>query len=589
MAKISFDKVQLIVKNNPAKSLISNAREISQKLQLNILGTGIDQALKRNDYFENADVFKVRNENATSNADLFARLLHREEMVFTAKGGACAYTGLSDVQTVKMDATLDTIRYNMTIRTWIKEFALQAYRVDPMAVLFIEVDANNNSYPTYKSTDCIYDYQTNGRKLEYICFRLTNSEAVQLLTNAKIDISNESDLKGDPDKYSMYYRFVDDAEDRIVKNSDGTIILIDSIPNVFKVVPAIIASNLIDFKNNQNFLSPISKTVELADTYLQDRSIRDLSKKYSGFPKGYEPLLKCEKCAGVGFLSGNACPDCTPAGADKGLGFKLRTKVADIARFPLPKEGQQGGIQDPSKFFGYIAPPIDVWNKQDTALNDIETAMNDTYWGTTSVQSTTGPTVGDKHSFKETATKTLSDLQPVYLRLNKTADWAETTENALCDFIGFQLFGATFKGSVRTYGRYYILETPDELMEQYLDMKTKGAPQTALFDVLSKYYHAMYANDQRQLAIKLKLMDVEPFIHQTAVQVQANNPSRIDFFTKIYFSEWLATKDDAFLLQKTKELLLADLTAYATTKMVLPADLLVPPTVSISETIRNAN
>lgn len=588
MAIIPFDKVQLIIKNNPSKDLVTKARDYSKKLRLNVLGDDACNSIAQNHYFENEDVYGERKKNATSNADLFARLLHREEMVFSAKGGASFYSGLSPEQTIEFDAILDKIRFNMTIRKWIKEFALEAYRVDPMSLLFIEVDAANNAYPTYKSTDCIFDYQTNGRKLEYICFRLTISEALQLLTNAGQDTSADAELKETPlTKYSNYYRFVDDNEDRLVKNSNGTIVEVDSVKLQFKSVPAIIASDLIDFKNNQNFLSPVHKTIELSQSFFQDRSIRDLSKKYNGFAKSFEPMVSCQTCGGTGMLSGRACPDCTPAGADRGTGFKLRTKVADSIKVPLPKSGEQG--INMANYFGYATPPIDIWNKQDTALNDIETAMNDTYWGTTTVQSTTGPTIGAKHTFQETATKTLSDLQPVYSRLNKTADWAEDTENALCNFIGEKMFGDSFKDSVRTYGRYYILETPDELMELYLDMKTKGAPQTALFDTLSKYYHAMYANDQVQLAIKLKLMDVEPFIHQTVVQVQAMNPSRLDFFTKMYYSEWIAAKENTYLLVTTKENLIIDLQAFASKKMVEVSELLTPPTVSISETIRNTN
>lgn len=587
MAVLTDAQIQNIILNNPNKALIHAARDYSAKLSLHILGRDMETALKRNDYFENEDVFASRNNQPTSNADLFARLLQREEMVFTAKGGASMYGGLDEGQAAILDSKLDRIRFNMSIRKWVKEFALQAYRTDPMGVLFVEADATANSYPTYKSTDCIYDYQTTGRKLEYIAFRLQPAEAKQFLSDAGLDTSDENlNIRA---KYTtVYFRYVDDARDLIIKSQTATISILHEIPLPFDATPGLIVSDIIDFTNPVNFLSPVHKTVELADTYLTDRSIRDLSKKYSGFPKGYEPILSCTRCTGTGFVSGQACPECTPTGATKGLGIKLRTKVADIARFPLPAAGQPNNTPDPSKFFGYITPSIETWDKQDTSLNDIESAMNDTYWGTGSKQSTTGPTTTDKHAFKETATKTLADLQPIYNRLNITADWAQATENAIVNFIGKQLF-ANFKQSMRTYGRYYILETPDELIEEYLDQKTKGAPQSTLFDTLRKYYHSVFANDPMQLAIKLKLINVEPFVHLTIVQVQASNPSRIDFFCKMYYSEWLATKDDVYLAQTKTEALIADMIAYSTLKMVLPADLLVPPTVTIAETVKNTN
>lgn len=585
MAIIDYETLSNIIKTNPNKALITQARNYSAKLSLHVLGIGLKDAMQRNEYFENEDVFTVRNKHATSNKDLFERILNREQMVFTAKGGSVHYTGIDEKQIQKLNARLDKIRFNMSIRKWINEFALQAYRVDPMGVLFVEVDKNKISYPTYKSSECIFDYQPTGRKLEYVCFRLKPSEAKQLLLDAGLDVT-APELNTTIDGYTTtYFRFVDDATDRIVKSNGKEVLILDEIKIAFDELPGIRASDIIDFTCPANLLSPLDKTIELAGTFLEDRSIRDLSKKFSGFPKAFEPILTCSTCSGTGFVSGKSCPECTPMGADRGTGIKLRTKVADVARFPLPKEGQQGGIQDPSKFFGYSTPDISTWDKQDTSLNDIECAMNDTYWGTTDKQSTTGPT-SENHAFKETATKTLNDLKPVYTRLNKTADWAETTENALSAYIGKQMF-KSFQESSRTYGRYYILETPDELMEQYLDMKTKGAPQTQLFDILKRYNHALYQDDPIQLAIKVKLVDVEPFVHKTVEQVQASNPSRLAFFMKLLYSEWLATKDDTYLLVTKGELLIKDLTLYATKYMPAPEDLLTPPIVpSVSETIR---
>src|ERR1700688_972526 len=358
---ITPEQAQQIIKDNPNKTLIADARKYSQTLQRNVLGRNTSDGIASYDYFENNDIKSIRTDNATSNADLFARLLHREEMIFTAKGGSNTYPGLNDTQTIALDAALDNIRFGMSIRRWIKEFAMKAYRTDPMAVLFVEVDKSKNAYPTYKSTDCIFDYQTTGRKLEYVCFRLKVSEVKQLLPD-------EPGLQAPFSQYSNYYRMVDDKMDTIYKNANGSILEVDSIPIAFKSVPAIIASDLIDFTNTQNFLSPLQPTIELAQTFFNDRSVRDVQKLYNGFAKSYEPLVTCGTCAGVGYLEGKTCPDCTPMGATRGLGHKLKTKVSDSIKVQLPKAGDPNAISlDMSKYFGYASPPIDIWNKQDTA------------------------------------------------------------------------------------------------------------------------------------------------------------------------------------------------------------------------------
>lgn len=51
-------------------------------------GVDKDSLLIRDEYFENTSIFKTRKENAVSNRDMFSRLLHDEEMVFTARGSS---------------------------------------------------------------------------------------------------------------------------------------------------------------------------------------------------------------------------------------------------------------------------------------------------------------------------------------------------------------------------------------------------------------------------------------------------------------------------------------------------------------------
>lgn len=577
MAIIPFAQIQQIIKLNPNKILISNAKSRADNLMMHVFGDGLQNSLPRYGYFESQDIHNERKQGAISNQDLFERILKREEMVFTAQGGVSYYDGLSPEQTVQFDARLDNIRFNMSVRKWIKEFALNAYRTDPMSVLFIEISKDGKQiYPTYKSIACIFDYSTTGRRVEYIAFVMTVGDCVNFGINDPLHKDMQSG------QVTSYYRFVDDSFDYIVKNENGIVNEISKLTNTFGQVPAIITSDLINFSNPSKFSSPLDRTIELAQEFLQDRSIRNLSKKYTGFQKVIEPLLQCGTCSGTGYLSGKACPDCTLPGQLKGTCYKLITKVSDVARFPIDVDSQF----DFKKYFGYIAPDISTWDKQDTSLNDTENFMVDTYWGTVNRTTTTGPTQGETGlDSNKTATQVNEDMKPIYARLNMTADWAEQTENALCDFIGKCIFKDAFKKSARTYGRYYILETPDEIRVTYLDAKTKGAPQATLNEMLSKYYHSLYAENKIKLNIALKLMVVEPFVHYSVSEVQTMNTARIDFVCKMYFSEWLATLQEAYLVITQAEKMVADLVAYAEQKAILAPELLIPPTVAVGERI----
>jgi len=541
----TFDQISDIVKLNPAKGRIEKGRKMADKLMLHVQGIGMSSALPRCDYFENAEAYKVRKQYAISNKDLFGRILQQEDMVFSAKGGSTTFN-LPEGQEKQMNAVLENVRYGMSLRRWIQTFALPAYRCDPMGVFLMEVEKTDpnalnpqppKTYPTYKSTYSIYNYDTTGRRLEHVCFRLTAGEALAF------GVQDEELKQFTKNTKTTYYRFIDDEKDIIVKWSgnqvDQVIKVDDSIQNVWNRVPGFIISDIMQFNDPECFLSPLDLTIELADCFLYDRSVRDLQKKYHGFSKAVEPLLSCATCAGTGYVGGKGCPDCTPAGSDRGTGFKLQTKVSDVARFPL--DLAEHGF-DFRSYFGYVSPDVEGWEKQDSSLSDMETLIELTYWGTSQPKQVTGVQKGQ--DVQETATKTMANLQPRYTRLNKTADWAEKTEMIFADFIGQFWFGDGYKKAAIAYGRYYILETPDELMAQYQDMRTKGAPEASLYEALEKYYHAVYQNSPMELAVRLKLLYVEPFPHMKIGEVKGVATDQLDINCKLYFGEWYSTISD---------------------------------------------
>jgi hypothetical protein len=147
-----------------------------------------------------------------------------------------------------------------------------------------------------------------------------------------------------------------------------------------------------------------------------------------------------------------------------------------------------------------------------------------------------------------------------------TADWAESTEALIADFIG-QFWFDGFTSSNIAYGRNYVLETPDELIVKYQDMRTNGAPEPVLDDMLSKYFNALYQNNPVQLTICTKLMNLEPFVHLTVAQCEPLVESELDYVKKLYFGEWRrkAVTPDQILKLKPEQLDLM-LEEYATEK-----------------------
>lgn len=577
---LTFEQIQDIVKNNPNKKIIDEGKQMATQLLLHVEGIGLETAIKKCDHFADQSLYEVQKAYAMSNKDVMARLLQQEDMIFMARGGS-TYFKLPDTDEQAMNSLLNNIEYGISLRSWIKSFALPAYRTDPMGVIFMEIEQlefnedgsvknTPRAYPTYKSIYCIHDYKSTGRKLEYICFKLTAGEA------RTFGIKDESLDKVEADKESIFYRIVDDRKDLIVMFKDSNVSLVTSekisqknpIANYWNRTPAFIVSDLIKYKNPSIFMSPLYNVVELCDTFLQDRSVRDLQKKFHGYAKAVEPLLQCGTCNGDKYVNGEPCKACTPPGGVP-TGYKLKTKVSDVARFPLTV--LESGSFDFTRIYGYVTPDIKGWDKQDSSLESNEQLIEMTYWGTIRIKRPAPKAAGTGTNSGEAITATESDSNeaPKIARLNMTADWAEKTENLIADFIGQFWFPDSYKQGAIAYGRDYILKTPEELMAAYQKLLTSGSPDFAKDEAIEKYYQAKYQNNPTQLAKYMKMLNVEPFPHDSVANIEKSTVVPFnDKLAKRYFGEWADTIPDIKWVVMKAPALIEELKNYITAKSI---------------------
>lgn len=570
----TFEQIQQIVLKNPNKALVDFGIEQNTKLAMHVDGRGMKEAIEHVEYFASKSLHAIQKKYAISNKDVFGRLLQQEDMVFSARGGSSYFRLPTNEQETLMNAMLQNVRYGISLRKWIKSFGIKAYRTDPMGIVFMEVEQQRvsadgtmvqpNAYPTYKSITCIYDYLPTGRRLEYVCFRLEKGEALKMgITDEKLNGLSDN-AKTD------YFRLVDDAKDIIVKKDGEEVRLVTNIKqknpvaNNWNKTPGFIISDLMLYTDPKKFLSPLDLVVELADCFLFDRSVRDLQKKYHGFAKAVEPMLQCPACEATGYVEGEPCPSCTIPGQKKGTGYKLNSKVSDVAKFPLELLNEIPAF-DFKRLFGYVTPDIDSWNKQDDSLNDLEQLMELTYWGTVRMKKnkSDGTNVDGQ---QKTATEVDSNEAPKESKLNTIADWCESTENMIATFIGSYWFDDdNFQSSIN-YGRDYVLRSPDELMNIYTTLRSKGAPDFTLDEALEKYYKSRYQNNPLQLEKYLKMLDVEPFPHLSIMNAKSLITDFTEYNCKLYFGEWANTVTDIDWIKKKPAELIAKLKEYVIAK-----------------------
>lgn len=520
-----------VIVKNPAKEMLKIAKDYTDKLLMHIKGVNMAQAIERIMQFEPKDVIATRKKYAVSNKALFARVLRPRDKIFSAKGGSVYYNA-SAGQDETLKDYMSNIVYGYNIKKWLQTFWMPACDYDPMGLIFIEVDQQGRSYPTYKSVKDIFDYKLNGRHLEYVIFN----------KDPRIDAAI---LAGKGTAASLY-RVVDDVSDRIVSLKDGSIVDVpdQTFLNYFLKVPAIIISDIYDPAKGM-FISPEDDIIELADQFLTQGSVKNIFKNYFGFPRAWEYQSACPDCLGTTQLAGRDCPHC------KATGLKQRTDPSETVYLPVPQSRDQHVLAP--NVMGYISPDIAGWTKMDDELELLEDLMYQTMWGSQMMD--------DKDN--QTATGKFIDVQPVNERLNQFSKSAEAMETFITDLIGSIMFNQSYKGASICYGTRYMIETPDEIWNKYSDARAKGAPTSALDDLYCDYLNSRYSANNMELQKQLKLMKVEPYQHFTLIDMAGISAfAQDELLKKLYYSQWIASMKESDVIFKNVETLQADFQKY---------------------------
>ncbi len=515
------------IKFNMPDPRIKWAREYNNKCMLHVHGVGLDDALEKINNYENEEQKIARTKFAISNKHITDRLLRPTDNIFAAKGGYRKYVFTADQDTNedRFVNQLVNVHHGYSLSQYIQRIWFDKYIVDPNGLIFLESTTDATSiYSTYKSIHSIRNYSQSGIKVDWVIFEPD-----------EVDV----DSKGETEK--EYFWAVDDYAYYRCSNADGAVRVEDVKQHIFDEVPAVLASDIEDPVTGWK-RSPIDQQIELLQKYMVDSSVRNIVEFFHEYPQMWTYVDECKRCGGTGTVSGgvqmrdgsvdNTCPACGGNGKDH------RKDVTDILELAVPKEGEQK--IDPPMGYVYMEPSaLEVLYK---AIQQVLDMITYSHW---SASLEYGSNEGTQYA---TATGRFIDAQPVNNRLNRYTDSVEIIHNNLASFYGKFYFPETFKRSEIIYGRRYLIETPDQLLKRYTELKQYDVANNAIYDtVFEQYLESEFKENEQSYIYYKKLNSLDPMPHLTLESVTSTeNQELID--RKIFLNDYKNARDMNFVI-----------------------------------------
>jgi hypothetical protein len=507
---------------------IQNARSTAVELNALVSGANFhDVLIKRIEKIEGSDKAIARKKYSKPIVDLFSRLFKKRENVFQSIGGALHLNIESEQIKEQFTKHLESFKGLKSLDNYLSENFFKMLDVDPNGVIFLEYKTEEKEitdvYPTYKSIHDIRNYDAIGQSIKYIVFE------------PKVEVKDNGVIHK--------WRVVDSLTDWTIlqEGNDFKIDYEKTFKHPFGVVPAVILSSEIEIGKKER-LSPVWSIFYRAQDYARDLSILTIYKFQNGFPRSWGYEAECKACRGTGRTGENGI-----CGVCEGSGFLKKKDVTDNIVLRAPKDKEDATIAP--NVGGFIQPDIETWTKLDETLASGETSMDKTIWGVEQLKGNI-----------RTATESILDVQPIITALNKYADNVEWVNNFLGNLLAKLVVktpNSTEKIYHKTYGRRFIIEGTDVLIERYEKGKTAGISTTILNDQLKEIIISKNKNNLIALELELKRVGLEPYLHNDLTTV-FNIFGNEEASKKSMFEEFWKTCDHT----KTEEVLRVEYNDY---------------------------
>lgn len=523
------DEVIAIVKDlQKTPDWVEKARKTNEKYKALVYGDKFDELLlQKIEKIESTARQEARRKYSKDIRDMFSRIFEPRLNIFSSSGGIITKEIRTEEQKEQLYDILTNFKGNLSIDKYLSEYFFNLLDVDPNGLIFMEYDGGNKIYPAYKSIEDIQHYETDGQNVNVLVFK----PVPYYINGAK--------------SHRKKWRVVDDKKDYCVIQDGGNFVVDEdqTFEHPFGQVPGVVLSNTQKL-GTEIRLSPVFPIESIAENVARDASVLTLYKFLQGFPMHWRYIQQCRACKGTGKTGENTCKHCN------GKGTLGKNDVTDVLEIDLPRDKDDANVAP--NLAGFIQPDIKTWEQLKTDIKDQEEKASNTIWGTAKV----------KEGGNETATGRFIDVQPVMNKLNIFADNVEWVHNELVKFVlRWQDNNPETNNTYhKTYGRGFIIESPDELLKRYHEGRKDGSNFVVLDRLLKEYLTSKYKNNHKVLENNLKKIIVEPYTHLSIQQVSDVFGFR-EAFIKSSFEDFWYQAD----MNKTAEQLKEDFEAYKST------------------------
>lgn len=525
------DVIKIVKDNQKVPSWVIDARIYTDDLKAVILGKNYVDKIVQIDHLESNNKIEARKKYTFSTKDLAARVFRPIDNVWSATGGNKLYRIDSETKKEVLATWIKNFKGGKSIEQYLEYFWEKLYHCDPSGIISLDYDAEKeiDPFPVYYSIHEIRNYRANGINLHYVLFEPYEDE----------------------DSKDKVWRLVDSKTDWKVRQRGDTFSIDQELTfeHPFGEVPALINSDIQDVDNLQR-LSPADDVIELLKEYLRDKSIKTIFKFLQGIPLFWRYVTHCEACSGTGRdgTGEDICSTCD------GHGVIGRRDVTDSIDLQIPTNDEQALAPN---IAGWIIPPLEIWDKYDLNLKEIENLVKFTHWGS----------IIDTEIKQETATAKMIDAQAIIQRLHKYSNQAEIRERK------FTEWGANYLDPLKakdipissiSYGRNYAIIPAKTILDIYEKAKEQGDNSVILDNLFEEYLLSKYKSDPLILKENQLKSKVEPYLHYTIEEVKLHF-GNVESQKKILFSQWW---EQTQTLDKTIDVLKKDFEKWFTSQNI---------------------